>query len=73
MQLSLTLTVILLCVTSALTVLCGYMGQRPMNPHKGPRMLPWRFLMLLFFTLSLFLLVHLLTVLGLKQDQPLRY
>ncbi len=36
-------------------------------------MLPWRFLMLLFFTLSLFLLVHLLTLLGLKQDQPLRY
>ena len=73
MQLDLVPTVILLCVTSALALLCGYMGQRPMNPRKGPRMLPWRFLMLLFFTLSLFLLVHLLTLLGLKQDQPLRY
>ena len=73
MQPTLTLTVILLSVTSALTVLCGYMGARPMNPKKGPRLVPWRFLMLLFFTVSLFLLVHLLTILGLKQDQPLRY
>lgn len=49
------------------------MGARPVNPNKGPRMVPWRFLMLLTFTASLLLLVHLLTLLGLKSDPPMSY
>ncbi len=73
MQLDLPLTVILLVVTSALTFFCGYMGQRPMNPKKGPRMVPWPFLMMLLLTVSLFLVVHLLTVLGLKTDRPMQF
>ncbi len=73
MELSLTFTLILLAVSVAVTVFFGWMGARPMNPHKGPRMVPWRFLMVLSFTAVLILLVHLLTMLGLKTDRPLQY
>ena len=31
----------------ALAVGSGWMGARPPNPHRGPRMVPWRFIMLL--------------------------
>ena len=30
-----------------LAVVCGWLGARPINVLKGPRMVPWRFLMLL--------------------------
>jgi len=73
MHLSLLITVILLAVSALLTVFFGLMGARPMNPLKGPRMVPWRFLMMLMFTATLLLVVHLLTVLGLKSDPPMRY
>jgi len=31
----------------ALAVVAGWRGARPPNPHRGPRMVPWRFIMLL--------------------------
>jgi hypothetical protein len=31
----------------ALAVTAGWLGARPPNPHRGPRMVPWRFIMLL--------------------------
>lgn len=73
MQLGLLLTVILLAASAALTFFFGWMGMRPMDPRKGPRMVPWRFLMMISFTASLLLIVHLLTVLGLKSDPPMHY
>ncbi|MDI7775456.1 hypothetical protein [Asticcacaulis sp. EMRT-3] len=73
MQAQLILTVILLTAAALLTAFFGYMGARPHNPLKGPRMVPWRFLMMVVFTVVLLLLVHLLTMLGLKTDPPLRY
>ena len=56
MDLTTTFTVILFAVSSLLTVFFGFMGARPMDPRKGPRMVPWRFLMLLSFTAALLLL-----------------
>ena len=50
MELTLPLTVILTIVCGLFAALFGYMGARPMNLHKGPRMVPWTFLMLLAFT-----------------------
>ncbi|HTM80218.1 hypothetical protein [Asticcacaulis sp.] len=44
-----------------------------MNPHKGPRMVPWSLLMLLFFTATLFLIVHLLNLVGIQTKPPTRY
>jgi hypothetical protein len=72
MELELVPTVILACVTSGLAVFCGYMGQRPMNPKRGPRMVPWRFLMLLFVVAAIMMIVHLLNLLGFAtgQQQP---
>jgi len=31
----------------ALGLFAGWRGARPPNPHKGPRMIPWRFIMVL--------------------------
>ncbi|WP_443748664.1 hypothetical protein [Asticcacaulis solisilvae] len=72
MEIELIPTVILSCVASALAIFCGYMGQRPMNPNRGPRMVPWRFLMLLFVVAAMMLIVHLLNLLGFTtgQQQP---
>ena len=73
MELTLPLTVILTIVCGLFTALFGYLGTRPMNPHKGPRMVPWTFLMLLTFTATLFLIVHLLNLLGIQTKPPERY
>ena len=72
MEFELVPTVILLSVASALLVFCGYMGQRPMNPKRGPRMLPWRFFMLLLTVVVMLLIVHVLNLLGFStgQQQP---
>jgi hypothetical protein len=70
MQLDLPITGGLIVLVAALAALFGFMGARPVDITKGPRMIPWRFLMLLCATIVIVLLVHLLTVLGLKQDAP---
>jgi len=31
----------------AIALFAGWRGARPPNPHKGPRMVPWRFVMAL--------------------------
>ena len=49
-----------------LAVLFGWRGARPPNPHKGPRMIPWRFLMLLAGAWVLMMLVHLANLMGVQ-------
>jgi hypothetical protein len=39
-------------------VFAGWRGSRPPNPHKGPRMVPWRFVMTLAAAGALILLFH---------------
>lgn len=73
MELTLPLTVILLIVSALVTAFFGWMGARPYNPTKGPRMVPWRFMMMMTFVVCLLMIVHLLTVTGLKTDQPLHF
>ncbi|MFT4074616.1 MAG: hypothetical protein QM647_03725 [Asticcacaulis sp.] len=73
MELSLTLTLILAIVFGLFTALFGFLGARPMDPNKGPRMVPWRFLMLLTFTAALLLVVHLLNLMGIQTKPPERY
>lgn len=60
----LTVTLILLAAALAATVLCGWRGARPPDPMRGPRMIPWRFLMIGAAALALLLLIHLATLLG---------
>ena len=48
----------------------GWRGARPPNPHRGPRLAPWRFIMLLAAAVLMFLLghlVHLLSANGVDQ------
>lgn len=64
----LTTTLILLAVALAATLFTGWRGARPPDPWKGPRMVPWRFLMVGAAALALLLLVHLATLFG--ADRP---
>ncbi len=64
-QMDLPLTLTLACGFLALAVFAGWRGARPPNPHKGPRLMPWRFLMLLAAAGLLAMLVHVVNLLGL--------
>ncbi|HEV2081247.1 MAG TPA: hypothetical protein VGR32_02225 [Brevundimonas sp.] len=59
---SLTLTLILLAVAVPLTAFAGWRGAQAPNVVKGPRMVPWRFVMLVGAALSFMLLIHLARV-----------
>jgi hypothetical protein len=62
---SLPLTLGLIGLALLLGAACGWMGARPPNPHRGPRLVPWRFLMVLCGALVIYLAAHLLSLLGL--------
>ncbi len=49
-----------------LTLLCGWRGARPPDLIRGPRLVPWRFLMLLAAAWTLLMLVHLVNLGGLQ-------
>ena len=46
-HMDLTVTIATCAGLLALAVISGWRGARPPNPHRGPRMVPWRFIMLL--------------------------
>ena len=62
MELDLTLAALAAAV--ALAALFGWLGARPPDPTRGPRMAPWRFLMVLCAAGVLLALVHLVNLLG---------
>ena len=64
---SLNLTLALIVGALCLTVFAGWRGARPSQPHRGVRMVPWRFVMLLSAAFLFLLLVHLAALLGLPQ------
>jgi len=49
---------------AAATALCGWRGARPPDVAKGPRMAPWRMLMLLGAAFTIVMLVHLVNLAG---------
>ena len=59
-----TLTLILLIASIAVGVFSGWRGARPADITRGPRMMPWRFIMLLAAALVFFLLIHLMSELS---------
>jgi hypothetical protein len=61
-----TLTLIALALAASLGVLCGWLGARPPNPARGPRLIPYRFLMLLAGAGVLLLLIHVRELAGLN-------
>jgi len=50
-------------VALALTVLFGALGARPTRPLAAPRLMPWRFMMLLAFLGVVAMLVHAVALL----------
>lgn len=69
-QMSLTLTLALAGVFLALALFAGWRGARPPNPHKGPRLAPWRFIMLLSAAGLLVMIVHLVNLMGVTTGRP---
>ena len=61
------LTLILLAAGLALTVFAGWRGAQPPNLLKGPRMVPWRFVMVMAAALVLLLVIHLATLAGMSR------
>ncbi|MBA4792986.1 hypothetical protein [Phenylobacterium sp.] len=54
----------------ALTVFSGWMGARPPDLKRGPRMVPYRFLMLMGAAGLIVMLVHLVNLLGVTTGRP---
>ncbi|THD81788.1 MAG: hypothetical protein E7812_02945 [Phenylobacterium sp.] len=50
----------------ALGAISGWLGARPPNPHRGPRLIPYRFILVLCGAVLLYLCVHLLSLLGVR-------
>jgi hypothetical protein len=64
-QMDLPLTLTICAGLLALAVFAGWRGARPPNPHRGPRLMPWRFIMLLAAAGLLAMLVHVVNLLWL--------
>lgn len=62
---NLKITLALGALLVAIGVASGWMGARPPNPHRGPRLLPYRFIMVLCGALLIYLAAHLLALFGL--------
>jgi len=61
---TLPVTIGLIALFAAIAAVCGWRGARPPNPHAGPRMMPWRFLMIACAAVVLMLVVHVVNLLG---------
>ncbi|MDP3401818.1 MAG: hypothetical protein Q8R97_11920 [Brevundimonas sp.] len=57
-------TLISLAVVVGFGVFSGWRGARPPDLIRGPRLVPWRFLMIAAAAIALALLVHLVSLIG---------
>ncbi|AAK24019.1 hypothetical protein [Caulobacter vibrioides] len=56
-----------------LAVLFGWLGARPINILKGPRLIPWRPMMMICVVGLMLMLVHLVNLLGVQTGNQTRY
>ena len=63
-MLTLSVTLLSALAGALLAAAFGWLGARPPDLQKGPRMAPYRFLMLLAGAWTLFMLVHAANLLG---------
>ena len=61
---SLSMTLAIAAGLLGLAVFAGWRGARAPNPLRGPRMIPWRMIMLLSAAGLLPMIVHLLNLVG---------
>jgi hypothetical protein len=64
---NMTLTLALTAATLAFTVFAGWRGAKPWDPSQKVRMAPWRFIMVLGGAVTVILLIHIGTLLGVPQ------
>ena len=64
MDLEITLGAIL--AGAALAAFAGWRGARPSQPHRGPRLVPWRFIMVLAAAFVMLAMVHLVNLFGVE-------
>jgi hypothetical protein len=55
-----------IAVATAVGVLAGWRGQRWPDPRRGPRLIPWRLIMLLAAAVVLLALTHVVNLLGVE-------
>jgi hypothetical protein len=63
-QMGIPATIAICAALLVLAVIAGWRGARPPNVHRGPRMIPWRFVMLLSAAALLGMLTWLVRLLG---------
>ena len=68
-QMSLRLTLLLAASLLGITFFAAWRGARAPDPLKGPRMVPWRLLMLLAAALAMLMMAHLANLAGLSTGQ----
>lgn len=56
-----------------LAVLFGWLGARPINVLKGPRLIPWRPMMMICVVGLMLMVVHLVNLLGVQTGGQTRY
>jgi hypothetical protein len=69
-QMDMTFTLAVGAAFLALAVFAGWRGARPPNPHKGPRLMPWRFIMLLAAACVVPMIVHAVNLMGFTTGRP---
>jgi hypothetical protein len=57
-------TLAITAAAAGLTALFGWLGARPPDLSRGPRLVPWRVLMVLSAVGTLLMLVHMLNLAG---------
>lgn len=61
---SLPVSLALAAALLAIAAFAGWRGSKPSNPAKGPRMTPWRLIMVTASAFALFMVVHIVNLLG---------
>jgi len=72
-QMDLSLTLMVSAGLLALTVGAGWLGARPPNPHRGPRLVPWRMIMLMAAAVLMVVLAHLLNLFGMTTGRATQH
>ncbi len=57
-------TLIATTLAVAVTGVCGWLGARPPNIHRGPRLFPYRLVMVLGAAFVMLMLAHMLNLAG---------
>ena len=68
---SLTATLIILAISGGLFIFASLRAKRPADPLK-PRLLPWRTIIIIAGAVAIFMIVHLVNLLGFQTGQAPR-